>query len=330
MEYRDNPQKYFFGWMKEIVSSCKVYPDLKEKMEMQKEQIFPLARQTMQAIYPRIEPNIEEFADRLDIDRRVVGLLTTAITFDPQPISAPLLHQRSPYTNASFFLQGLEYARDHHLLEEIKPGEFILSAEACRLTLDLLAKIRQLFSAADPLPERDSKRLGLLLNKLAKATVEHPPSPEHVSARRSYAIMPPPVPPLPYIEQAISCMGAYRDDSHLAAWQPTGISATAIEALTFLWRGDADSLDTLCDKLPFRNHPKETYAAALDELRKLGYIEGSDDAPSVTAKGKSFREKVEQDTDELFFKPWSALTQAEIDEIGELLTRMQAGFQARQ
>jgi hypothetical protein len=299
-------------------------------MDMQKELIFPLARQAMQAIYPRIEPDFEEFADRLEIDNRVVGLLITAVTFDPQPISAPLLHKRTPYTNAGFFLQGLEYARDHHLLEEAKPGEFILSADACRLTLDLLAKIRLLFAAADPLPEADSKRLGILLNKLARAMIENPPSPEHISAQRTYAIMPPPAPPLPYIEQAISCLGAYRDDAHLAAWQPSGISATALEALTFLWRGDADSLDSLFEKLPFRNHSKETYAAALEELRRLGYIEGPDEAPSVTIQGKAFRDRVEKETDEIFFSPWTALAQAEIDEIGGLLTRLQEGLKARQ
>lgn len=297
---------------------------------MQKEQIFPLARQTMLAIYPGIEPIFKEFAERLDIDKRVVGLLTTAITFDPQPVSASLLHKRSPYTNARFFLQGLEYARDHRLLEEIKQGEFVLSADVRQLTRDLLADIRKFIADADPLPEADSKRLGILLGRLVQAMVEQPPSPEYLSVKRSYAIMPAPEPPLPYIEQATSCLSAYRDDAHLAAWQPTGISAIALEALTFLWRGDADSLDSLSEKLPLRNHSKETYADALEELRKLDYIEGPDRTPTVTAKGKAFREKVEQDTDEIFYKPWFILSQAEIDEIGELLTRLREGFKANQ
>lgn len=293
---------------------------------MQKEQIFPLAQKAMQTIHPRVGPIMEKFAESLDIDRRLVGLLILAATFDPEPISPSILQKRSPYTNASFYLQGLEYARDHHLLEEIRPGEFILSANACQQIINLLAEIRLAFANADPLPEVDSKRLGYLLHKLAKVMVENPPSPEHESARRSYAIMPAPVPPLPYIEQAISCLGAYRDDSHLAAWQPTGISATAIEALTFLWRGEADSLDSLCEKLPFRNHSKETYAVTLEELRKPGYIEGPDGSPIVTAKGKAFREKVELDTDEIFYKPWFVLSQGEMAEISGLLIRLQEGL----
>ncbi len=297
---------------------------------MQKEQIFPLAQKAMQALHPRVGPIMEKFAENLDIDRRLVGLLILAATFDPEPISASILQKRSPYTNASFFLQGLEYARDHHLLEEIRPGEFILSASTCKQVIDLLAEVRIALAEADPLPKVDSRRLGYLLHKLARAMVENPASPECQSVKRGYAIMPAPVPPLPYTEQAISCLGAYRDDSHLAAWQPTGISATALEALTFFWRGEADSLDSLCEKLPFRNHLKETYAAALEELRRLGYIEGPDEAPSVTVQGKAFRDRVEKVTDEIFFTPWTALAQAEIDEIGGLLTRSQEGLKARQ
>jgi len=296
---------------------------------MQKEQIYPLAQQAMQAIYPQIGPLFEKYAERLKVNRQLIGLLFTAVTFDPQPISPTLLQKRIPYTNASFYLEGLEYARDNHLMEQTDSGEFKLTADTRQLTLELLADIRKLFADADPLAENDSRRLGHLLGKLAQALAENPPSPEYLSTQRSYAIMPGLEPPLPYIEQAISCLNAYRDDSHLATWQPSGISATALEALTFIWRGDVDSLDSLCEKLPFRNHPKETYAAALEELRRLGYLEGSDEAPVVTPKGKAFREQVERDTDEIFFKHWTVLTQEEIDEIGELLTRLDEGLKAR-
>jgi len=136
----------------------------------------------------------------------------------------------------------------------------------------------------------------------------------------------PPSPSLPYIEQAISCLVGYRDDAHLAAWQPSGLSATALETLTFLWRGEADSLDTVCERLAHRGHPRRVYAEALAELRERGFIEGSEDAPRLTEAGRAFRDRVEADTDRYFFAPWVCLDDAEKVELADLLTRLRDGL----
>jgi hypothetical protein len=138
--------------------------------------------------------------------------------------------------------------------------------------------------------------------------------------------MPAAIPPLPYVEQAISCLAAYRDDAHLAAWQPSGLSATALEALTFLWRGEAGSLDALCERLAHRGHQRQIYSQALAELRKRGFIEGPDSAPQVTEAGRAFRNQVEADTDRYFFAPWACLDDAEKAELADLLTRLRDGL----
>lgn len=143
---------------------------------------------------------------------------------------------------------------------------------------------------------------------------------------QEYLRMPAASPPLPYIEQAISCLGAYRDDAHLAAWQPSGLSATALETLTFLWRGEADSLNALCERLTHRGHPSHVYAKTLAELRERGFIEGPDSAPHVTEAGQTFRDQVEADTDRYFFAPWACLDDAEKAELADLLTRLRDGL----
>ena len=139
--------------------------------------------------------------------------------------------------------------------------------------------------------------------------------------------MPAPTPPLPYIEQAISCLAGYRDDAHLAAWQPSGLSATALETLTFLWRGEADSLDTVCERLAHRGHPRQVYAEAQAELRERGFIEGPDNAPRLAEAGRTFRDQVEADTDRYFFTPWACLNDAERAELADLLIRLRDGLQ---
>ncbi len=138
--------------------------------------------------------------------------------------------------------------------------------------------------------------------------------------------MPELTPPLPYIEQTVSCLNAYRDDAHLAAWMPSGLDALTLETLTLLWRGEADSLEAVCEKLKGRDHPRQVYADALGELRKRGCLEGTDASPRLTEAGKAFRERIEQDTDRYFFTPWSCLTGAEKVELASLVTHLRDGL----
>lgn len=138
--------------------------------------------------------------------------------------------------------------------------------------------------------------------------------------------MPSPDPPLPYIEQAVSCLAAYRDDAHLAAWQKSGLSATALEALTLLWRDEVDALDELMEKLAHRGHPPRVYKNALSELRENKYIIGSDNALRLNQVGKAFRNRVESETDNYFLKPWACLSEVEKTEMKSLLVRMRDGL----
>lgn len=127
-------------------------------------------------------------------------------------------------------------------------------------------------------------------------------------------------------EQALSCLAAYRDDAHLSAWRPSGLSPTALEALTLLWRGEADSLETVCEKLPHRGHPPQVYAQALDELREREFIAGPDYALRVTAAGQRFRDEIEDKTNRYFFGPWTSLNEAEKVVLADLLTRLRNGL----
>jgi hypothetical protein len=182
---------------------------------------------------------------------------------------------------------------------------------------------------ADPLPSADANRLAALAGRLARAALDTPTTPENWSVRLSYRIMPEAEPPLPYFEQAVSCLHAFRDDAHLAAWKSGGLDAPALETLTLLWRGEADSLEAVCEKLKGRGHPPQVYAGALAELRKRGFLEGLDAGPRLTESGKSFREKIEQDTDRYFFASWSCLSDADKVEMAGLATRLRDGLLSR-
>jgi DNA-binding MarR family transcriptional regulator len=115
---------------------------------------------------------------------------------------------------------------------------------------------------------------------------------------------------------------AYRDDAHVAAWQPYEVSGQAWEAFTFVWRGDAGTAAELAEKLPFRNYDQDAYAAALQDLATRGWLAKEDDRYVVTEKGKKLRQEAEDATDRYFDTAWAGLNEAEMKEARDLLEKL--------
>ncbi|MGA9349695.1 MAG: hypothetical protein WBW48_12950 [Anaerolineae bacterium] len=291
---------------------------------MDEHKLWNLTLEALAAIRAHYEPAAERITVESELDGWTWGLLLAALTLEPMIPSR--LQVRGPYTAAEGYLARLAAAADKGYLSEVAPGEYCLTDVGRAETHRFIEEARAAMAEADPLPLADSERLVNLLDRLVQTSLTTLPPPEAWSIGHSHRLMPAASPPLPYIEQAISCLAAYRDDAHLAAWQPSGLSATALETLTFLWRGEADSLDALCERLSHRGHPRRVYAQALAELRERGFIEGPDGAPQVTEAGRAFRDQVEVDTDRYFFAPWACLGDADQAELTDLLTRLRDGL----
>ncbi len=293
---------------------------------MDNQSLWTLIHAAWRAIVPTYEPLFEHFAAERGLGARGLGWLLAALTFEPESITPARLQVRTPYTAAGLFLEELKAVAEGGYFLEAAPDEYLLTPQARAETLNLIEAGRAAMAEADPLPPADSQRIALLLCRIVEKSLETPPPPDTWSICLSYKLMPETEPPLPYIEQAVSCLNGYRDDAHLAAWKPGGLDAPALETLTLLWRGEADSLDSVCEKLQRRGHPRQVYAAALAELRRRGFIEGPDPGSRLTRAGKSFRDNIEQDTDRYFFAAWSCLDEAEKDELADLVTRLRDGL----
>ena len=288
--------------------------------------LWNLTREALAAIRTHYEPVIERIITESGLDGGTWGLPLAALTFDPETTTPARLQVRMPYMAADPYMTGLIAAAEKGYLAEVAPGEYRLTDTGRIEAHRFVEELRAAMVEPDPLPEADSERLINLLDRLVQASLNIPSPPGIWCISLSHKLMPAASPPLPYIEQAISCLAAYRDDAHLAAWQPSGLSATALETLTFLWRGEADSLDALCEQLAHRGHPRQVYAQALAELRERGFIQGPDDALQVTEAGRAFRDQVEADTDRYFFAPWACLDDADRVELADLLTRLRDGL----
>jgi hypothetical protein len=289
---------------------------------MDNESLWNLTKEILKPIRSIYEPAIEPIIQSSGLDARIWGILLAAKTFEPEYTSPAQLMVRGPYTSAEQYLKRLNAAAEKGYFEEVSPGEFRLTEKGKGGVNQFIHEARAMMEKADPLDPDASKELAILFERLVKECMATPPPPNAWSIQLSYQLMPALEPPLPFIEQAISCIYAYRDDAHLAAWRNSNLSATAFEVLTYLWREEADSLEELLDLLAYRGHSDEVYLDALAELRDRKYIAGGRSKLRVTPDGISFRGQVEMDTDMYFFVPWSCLSNKEKGRMEDLLVRL--------
>ena len=111
----------------------------------------------------------------------------------------------------------------------------------------------------------------------------------------------------------------FRDDVHIAAWQPYGVSGQVWEAFTYVWRGEAGTAAELAETLPYRNYNEAAYVAALEELVSLGWIAEAEGKYIATEEGKVLRQQAEDATDRYFDAAWSGVSEAEVEEVRGLL-----------
>jgi hypothetical protein len=120
------------------------------------------------------------------------------------------------------------------------------------------------------------------------------------------------------IDQYGGDLAAYRDDAHLAAWLPHNIEGHAWEAFSYLWSGEANTLDELFYKLECRGCLMDEYQQALAELLQRGWIKEDSGSYQLTIHGQEIRRAAEEATDQYFYAPWSCLSPGETDELRTL------------
>lgn len=296
---------------------------------MSDRELWNLLREAWTALGPHYEPVIETITEESGLEARGWSLLIAARTFEPDATSVPHLMVRGPYTATERYLDRINAATHLGYLVEESPGSFHLTPSGSALTDNFIEKVRSAMDSADPLSRKESKQLLDLLTRLVEKSLDTPPPPDTWAIRHSFKLMPEPNPPLPFIEQAISCLAAYRDDAHLAAWRKSGLTATAFEALTLLWRKQADSLNGIYNELFFRGHSTQVYLDAITELKSHNFVTGTIRALRVTEAGRSYRDQVEDDTDRYFFNPWSCLDESEKKELGSILINLRDNLRTK-
>jgi hypothetical protein len=255
------------------------------------------------------------------------GWFLPALGLDPEPISAQHLAAWAPYTAPALNESRFEANVRLGLLRRGAAGEYYLTEAGRAATKCIIAAAYAAMAALQPLPAADSARLADLLRCLVAASLAAAEPPGKWRLRLSRRTDPgESAPILARIDQYLTDLNAYRDDAHLAAWQPYGVSGPAWEAFTLFWRDEATSLDELTDKLARRGHTREVYSQAAQELIGRGWVVEAADGYAVTEAGRVLRQEAEDTTDRYFYTAWACLDAREVGELRELLTRLRVGL----
>lgn len=113
-------------------------------------------------------------------------------------------------------------------------------------------------------------------------------------------------------------LGAYRDDAHLATWrQKYNVSPHSWEVMARIWQGQPVTLDALSGELARRGFSGLETAVALDNLIKLGWLVQEHETYQLTGAGNSARQTAEQQTNHIFYLPWSVLNSDELESVNQ-------------
>jgi hypothetical protein len=292
--------------------------------------LWTQAQQTLVGLRMVYGPATDHAAERFGIPfGQWYGWLMAAKIFEPDPVSVARLSVRAAYTNPARLAEHLARGVQLGLLAPV-------DADGCFLTNAGHAAVRDLISAAygamtgrNSLPDADLAQLVGLLRRLVEASLAAPEPPgkwclriaRHYDPEGRAGL-------LPQVDQYLSDLAAYRDDAHLAAWRPLGVSGAAWEAFTMLWRGDVETLAGLCDYLcERRGYDCTDYAAALDDLARRGWLRAEGEVYRLTPAGQAVRDEAEERTDSAFYIPWARLNADETATLARLLAGLSEALQ---
>lgn len=293
--------------------------------------LWSTALEALQALGTHYGPAMDQAAAELGLSEWY-GWLLPALVFEPEPISATRLRVRSPYTSARLYNERLAKAARQGFLTQVAEAEneYHLTELGRQAAERVIEAAYAKMAALQPISSAELERLVSLLHRLVMSCLTAPEPPGKwciIHSRRtdpgdnaSVVVR---------IDQYLSDLSAYRDDAHLAAWQPYSIDGHAWEAFTYLWRAEATTLDELQQKLERRGYSQDEYRQALEDLLQRGWVREEAGEYRVTVLGQEVRQAAEDATDQYFYAPWSCLRQGEMEELRTLLLRLPDGLQSR-
>ncbi|MDQ3930953.1 MAG: hypothetical protein M3328_17640, partial [Chloroflexota bacterium] len=299
--------------------------------------LMPRFLRKRRAGLPALQETIEEVTRRLGLDRRtfftLVLLRQIQGSYDDNPITVSEIRSWSTflYSTIDATAAPLATLKEKGLLHEDAGGALDLSREAREAVDQLHATARAQLARLQPLAPGDLGSLTGRLERTVQGILNDPvlsPRPgSHLAGSRSLATFGPDAPAMVRLEQAIFDLWMARDDAHIKSWRDAGLEGPAMQVLTLLWLGEANTVSGLAELLREDQSPEDLESSlAYLTAKELTVQHG--DLVQLTPKGVLEREDIERDTDHIYFAPWPPFTLLEArwlrDELRALVDNLPA------
>lgn len=233
--------------------------------------------------------------------------------------------KRDPFTNPEQFERAFVRLNVKGWIEPRSDGSYRVTERAREAVRHIVGMGDTQLLDFKSMPDPELKRLADLLKQIIAACHVAPEPPERWAIIIRFRVADEHSPLVVQIREYLLDLFAYRDDSHLSASRPHFNQAGIIwSVLGCLWEGTALNAHQMEEKMAFRGYEAYDYDIAIQAALELGWAEPADrlDTFRLTEQGRQLRAQAEQLTDQYFYAPWSVLTQAELDELYELLSKL--------
>ncbi len=284
--------------------------------------LFVLLGEAVGAIDPHYRPAMQQALEDGKLAGRDWALAFIVQAGEPQAVVPASIYAQMPYAAPARIEADLAGAVERGVLW-LDAGAYRLSEQGRAALAGSFAAVHAALVGYEPLPAAELEQLTSLLERVVRACVAAPePAAKEALLGSRRSDPGPQAAPGARIDQLLTDLLRFRDDAHVAAWQPLGVSGLAWELLTLIWRGEATTREALEQQLERRGHAPADYDQALGDLAGRGWLAERDGQLHVTDAGRAVREQAEEQTDRLFYGPWNRLSAAEIDQLRTLLARL--------
>ncbi len=285
---------------------------------------FALIQLTSQAFQPFYQNEMAQAATAAGLEGPDWFVAVLAHGLKPEFFSAEKYHAMYPYTNIAQQRHIVAQRVERGILQPHGAGTFEITETATTGLLASFAAVRQALTQLQPLAATELRYLADLLAEIVMTTLQapHPGDKSHLTVSRSVA---PDVgaAAVVLIEQFLTDLSWFRDSAHIAAWQPLGVTGIVWETLTVIWRGEANSAESIANRIgTSRGYTADDYSRALADLVDRGWLWERGTGHTLSPKGRQVREEAEARTDEFFYVGWDALTLTQSAELQDGLERL--------
>jgi len=284
-----------------------------------------VAPKIAQGIGAQTHPKLQEYLEKIEgLEGQDIAFIQIGYAFDPNNLTLEDFIERGPYTNPANFEEQVEAAVERGWLRNVGKGKYQLSKKGNRFAKEFFGLWDDWFGSLPALSKNETERVADLLAKLV-ATAYHLPKPAPKPTLEIGIRLKPEddAPAMLRVRRHITDLAYFRDDAHIAAWRPFGVSGMVWETLTFLWHEEATTSEEMVEKVgEYRHYDANDYTAAFAELVARGWATSENGKYTITETGKKIRQEAEDVTDQLFYAPFRSLTEEETEELNRLLEEL--------